>query len=180
MKKLLLLVLVLFMGACSTEPLFTTNPTEPKDSHIICESKFYETQNTTERWMEGKWIQTEGIPPIGFPSYVEFSVDSLKGQWAVFIKSQFSPVDIIESSYKIEENYWETGSHRLISWLYKDPYQNNMLVHIEIVNVDNDKMKIYHRGFNANDLPEDTEILNPKDAVRTLGNNIYAEYQRVK
>ena len=179
MKKLLLLVLVLSMGGCHTcytEP----EPTEPEDSHIIYDSDSYTTQNTTEQWITGEWMQISGVAPIGFSPYVKFSSDGVKGQWVKFVNSISSPVDIIESSYKVEEDFWGTGFHRLISRLYEDPYQDNMLLHIEIIKLSENKMVVYHRGFNINNIPEGTEILDPKDAVRTFGNNIYAEYQRIE
>ena len=182
MKKLLLLVLVLFIGACYTGPE-DTDPVQPEDIHIIDDTNFYDTQNTTEQWVVGEWIQTKGVAPIGFSPYIKFSFDSIKGQWVVFINSLSSPVNIVESSYKVEENFWGQDSHRLASWLYPDSSQDNtdtsVHMYIEIVKIDIDKIRVYHRGFDLMNLPEDTEIFDPKDAVRTLGDDKYTEYQRI-
>ena len=183
MKKLLL-VLVLFMGACSTEPLFTTNPTEPKDSHIICESKFYETQNPTEKWMEGKWIQTKGtgFPSFVFGTYFEITFDSTKKQWIKDVRSNNDPIDILEASYQIKEGFWNDTSTHLLDiadkGFHNSPNLNTMFL-LEIEKVNEDKIIIYNRGYNLADLPpnfDDVDDLDPQQAKRYFG----AIYQRVK
>ncbi len=186
MKKLLLLVLVLSMGACSTEPLFTTNPTEPKDSHIICESKFYETQNTTEQWMEGKWIQTGDYGLLFFGAYFEITFDSTKKQWIKNIISNKDPIDIFEASYQIKENFWNdtTGTHFLDiayeRFSIEEPNSDlNKLFFLEIEKVTEDKIIIYDRGYNLGNLPPDfdeVDDLDPQQAKRYSR----AIYQRVK
>ena len=177
MKKLLLLVLVLSMGGCYTGPE-DNKPTEPTDSHMIFDSQNWVEKNATEQWTKGEWMQIGGVVPMGFSPYVKFSSDSIKGQWAVFVNSISSPVDIVESSYKVEENCWGENSHRLTSWLYLDD-STSLHIYIEIVKISENKMRVYHRGFDLINLPEDTEILDPKLAIRTFGNDRYADFQRI-
>ena len=181
MKKLVL-VLVLFMGACSTEPV-TTKPTEQKDSHIICESKLYSTQNPTEKWMEGKWIQTKGtgFPSFVFGTYFEITFDSTKKQWIKDIRSNNDPIDILEASYQIKEGFWKnTGTHLLD--IADEGFHNsdlNKLFYLEIVKDTEDEITIYNRGFDLANLPpnfDDIDDLNPQDARRDFS----ASYQRVK
>ncbi|MGL4562262.1 MAG: hypothetical protein ACRCVW_00200 [Brevinema sp.] len=60
MKSIILSVILFMLAGCQTSDTLPSYNT-PKDVHKIYESQFYMTKNTTENWIEGKWIQTGDV-----------------------------------------------------------------------------------------------------------------------
>ena len=110
MKKMLLSVLVLSMGACST------TPPEPTYKHELINnpSEKEMDQNDIEKLLAGtEWSEAVlAFIPVG--NY-KFTYDSVEGKRVIKTFTNVFTRTVTESrdSYKIEKDVWGSGNHRL-------------------------------------------------------------------
>ncbi|MGL4562261.1 MAG: hypothetical protein ACRCVW_00195 [Brevinema sp.] len=108
------------------------------------------------------------------------SFNNTKGKWIVIIRSKQYPEIIIESSYTIIENYWSIGTHILLAQANNFTDKIPLLWYPEIEKINEDKIKVYIRGYDKSLLPPDFEWSNPDPKLAVRGEGSYAIYQRVK
>jgi len=180
-----ILSIVLLLVGCQPSRDHLPDKVPEEDSYIICESKFYMSTNATENGIEGEWIQVRGANElgVGYAPYYEFSFNNIKGKWSKLIFSRSNPQNILEASYKIEENYWVSDNTALFK-IEQKGFNNTTLdkyFYLEFDQVNENEFKLYHRGFKVDELPSDFDWENPdpKLSVRTPDNS-HAVYQRVK
>ena len=159
MKKLsLLLVLVLSMGACSV------TPTEPTYKHELINnpSKKEMGQNDIEALLEGtEWSEAVlGFIPVG--NY-KFTYDPVEGKRVIKTFTNVFTLTVTESrdSYKIEEDVWGAGKHRLY-WNNSEIELGNTpeeLVELRILS--DNKMLWNFRIKDANVPPATTDEMVP-------------------
>ena len=114
MKKLLLLVLVLSMGACSTEPDY--EQTGPKYKYEIYDNPSTKemNRNDTEKLLEDTEWSVNNLIAFKEQNY-KFIYDPIEGKRIISISTNkiLRTISEYRHSYKIVENVWGSGKHSM-------------------------------------------------------------------
>ena len=144
MKKLLL-VLVLFMGACSTTPE-EVKPTE--DGPIVGPQLNLTVQNPTEQWLKGTWTTDYNVSVLD-----EYKHGSTSGKR--LSKHRFSEDGqktlLSDISYEIREDFFGQDKHLLIPYISDQIGQADWdkgLLYYEIVKNPDDSYTRYARTYD--------------------------------
>ena len=178
MKKLLLLVLVLFMGACSTDP----SVNEPTVYPPIIGPELDKTgENPTEKLLKGEWIGS-----INSKNKVIYKYSNDLGKQELSYDNLGNLVSHL--SYEIKEDYFTDAStgkqtHLLVEYgdeknteFKEQPY------YYEISEIDNDTYKMYMRIYRWADKDAEFFLKDPKKTIRlgVDGVDMPLDYKRVK
>jgi len=183
MKYNILSTILLLLVGCQPSRDHLPSDNKPKDVHSIYKSQKWMNKNIIENWIEGEWIQTDSEHwlSIYLAPYLEFSFNNIEGKWIIIIISRINPRLVSESSYKIEKDYWSIGAHILFAEVNKFTSEaSTLLWYPEIEKINEDKIKVYIRGFDRALLPPDFDWENPDPKLSVRGEGAYAVYQRVK
>ena len=175
MKKLLLVVLVLFMGACSTEPAVN----EPVvDGPTIGPQFNKQGENDVELWLKGEWKGFESENTKNKTVY-KYSKDLGKQELNYDELGNFSSC----SSYEIRENFFtdaSTGKQTHLFVMYASEeitLWNEQAMYMELEEIADDQYKMHMRGYNLNTVKPEDLMKNPKVTYRL---NIEIHHERVK
>ena len=141
MKKLLLLVLVLFMGGCHT---CYTEPEPPVDEPTIGPQLKLKDPNPTETWLKGTWKYSLIDSTIEF----KFTDELGKQQLSYDDPGKLSSV----LSYEIIENYFtdtDNQTHLLVYYTdANNTERDKQKLYKEIENIGEDEYRLYTRGYS--------------------------------
>ena len=175
MKKMLL-VLVLFMGACSTEPA-VKEPYPPRIGPQLDKTD----ENPTEKLLKGEWIGS-----INSRNKVIYKYSNDLGKQELSYDNLGNLVSHV--SYEIKEDYFTDAStkettHLLVAYGDKE---NTVLeeqpTYYEISEIDNNQYKMYLRMYRWADKDADFFQKDPKKTIRVAydGFDIPLDYKKVK
>ena len=173
MKKLLLVVLVLFMGACSSEPL-SKRVYPPR----LGPQLKLTAQNAVEKWLEGEWkYPTE--------SKLVYKYSNDLGKQMLDYNGDGTLNQCV--SYEIIENYFTDAAgvktHLLVFYIGEELVgPDNQPVYHEILKIDNDTYKMYMRTYRIKDKEETFYMTDPTKTIRMEFNGVIVEgdMKRVK
>ena len=177
MKKLLLLVvLVLFMGACSTEPESAGREPYPP---IIGPQLNLTKQNAVENWLEGEWKYPSTESKLVYKYSKDLGKQMLKYNGDGTL-NQCVSYEIIEN-YFTDENQVKT--HLLVYYIGEELVGTyNQPIYHEILEIDKDTYKMYMRTYRIKDKEEAFYMKDPKKTIRVELNGVIVEgdMKRVK
>ena len=173
MKKLLLLTLVLFMGACSIEPASEPAVDEP----TIGPQLNKQGENSVELWLKGEWI-VFGSENTKNKMVYKYSKDLGKRYLTYDNLGNFSSC----ASYEIRKDYFTDAAgkqtHLFVMYASEEiTLWNEQSVYMEIEEIGADQYKMHMRGYNLDTVKPEDLMKNPKATYRM---NVAVHHEKLK